>query len=171
MTISRWRYQHDSIQKANTKLCEPNAKPCESNAKPCGPNAKPCGPNAKHGGPNMSQWNILHVGSLGIGACVGHVDFMLFLSISFALEGQQKRNFWWNMGLFPQVNHIYLCFEMNFHFHFRNSILVGIQLLCYTTHALSYQVVWSVTISITATQVLGKHLKYRLVFYMYKTRL
>ena len=29
-------------------------------------------------GPNASQWNIVHVGSPCIGACVGHVHFMLF---------------------------------------------------------------------------------------------
>ena len=36
---------------------------------------------------------------------VGHADFMLFVSISFALGGQRKRGFWWNMGLkfFPYV--------------------------------------------------------------------
>ena len=40
-------------------------------------------------GPNTSRWNI---GGFGDG--VGHVDFMLFVSISFALGSQ-----WWNMGL------------------------------------------------------------------------
>ena len=31
--------------------------------------------------------------------CVGHVDFMLFVSISFALGSQRERSFQWNMGL------------------------------------------------------------------------
>ena len=31
--------------------------------------------------------------------CVGHVHFMLFVSISFALGIQRKPGFWWNMGL------------------------------------------------------------------------
>ena len=30
---------------------------------------------------------------------IGHVDFMLFVSISFALGSQCKLIFWWNMGL------------------------------------------------------------------------
>ena len=48
--------------------------------------------------PNASQWNIGCVGSPGIGACVGHVDFMMFVSISFALGSQHKCSFQWNMG-------------------------------------------------------------------------
>ena len=34
--------------------------------------------------PDTSQWNIGGVGPSGIGAGVGHVHFMLFMSISFA---------------------------------------------------------------------------------------
>ena len=34
---------------------------------------------------NASQWNIGGVGSSGVGACVGHVHFRLFGSISFAV--------------------------------------------------------------------------------------
>ena len=45
--------------------------------------------------PNPSQWNIGCVGSPGVGACIGHVHFMLFVSISFALGS----SFQWNMGL------------------------------------------------------------------------
>ena len=30
--------------------------------------------------------------------CVGHVNFMLFVSISFAVGSQRKRIFQWNMG-------------------------------------------------------------------------
>ena len=47
----------------------------------------------------MSRWNIGCVGSPRFGARVGHVDFMLFVSISFALGSQCERGFWWNMGL------------------------------------------------------------------------
>ena len=49
--------------------------------------------------PNASQWNIGGVGSFGIRACVGHVQFRLFVSISFAFGGQRKCSFQWNMGL------------------------------------------------------------------------
>ena len=45
--------------------------------------------------PNASQRNIACVGSPG----VGHVHFMLIVSISFALGGQRKHIFQWNMGL------------------------------------------------------------------------
>ena len=40
--------------------------------------------------PDASQWNI---------GGVGHVHFMLFMSISFALGTQCKLVFQWNMGL------------------------------------------------------------------------
>ena len=43
--------------------------------------------------PNTSQWNIGGVGSSGIGARVGHVHFMLFVSILFALGTQRERVF------------------------------------------------------------------------------
>ena len=42
-----------------------------------------------------------------VGARVGHVDFMLFVSISFVLGSQRERNFWWNMGFrvpMPSIN-------------------------------------------------------------------
>ena len=48
--------------------------------------------------PNASQWNISCVGSPGVGARVGHVHFMLFVSISFALGSQCKPSFQWNMS-------------------------------------------------------------------------
>ena len=49
----------------------------------------------RHGGakgmggkrPNMSRWNIGCIGSPCIGACIGHVHFMLFMLISFVLGG------------------------------------------------------------------------------------
>ena len=53
-------------------------------------NAKPYRPNTT---PNSNQWNIGGVGSSGIGADVGHVHFMLFVSISFALGSQCKCGF------------------------------------------------------------------------------
>ena len=31
-------------------------------------------------------------------SCVGHVHFILFVSISFAFGGQRKPSFQWNMG-------------------------------------------------------------------------
>ena len=38
--------------------------------------------------PKASQWNIVCVGSPGVGSRVGHVHFVFFLSISFALGSQ-----------------------------------------------------------------------------------
>ena len=43
--------------------------------------------------PNASRWNIGGVGSPTRGAGVGHVDFMLYVSISFALVSQRERSF------------------------------------------------------------------------------
>ena len=48
--------------------------------------------------PNASRWNIGSVGSPRVGARLGHVDFILFVSISFTLGSQCGRG-WWNMGL------------------------------------------------------------------------
>ena len=48
--------------------------------------------------PDASQWNIGGVRLSGVGAGVGHVHFMLFMSISFASGTQRKPVFWWNMG-------------------------------------------------------------------------
>ena len=48
--------------------------------------------------PDASQWNIGCVGSLALGLCVGHVHFIFFVLISFALGSQRKRSFQWNMG-------------------------------------------------------------------------
>ena len=65
----------------NVKICvTPNAKPKISVT------------------PNASQGNIGCVGSPGVGACVGHVHFMLIVSLSFALVSQRKHGFQWNMG-------------------------------------------------------------------------
>ena len=52
-------------------------------------------PNAK---PNSSWWNIACVGSPSVGARVGHVHFVLFMSISFALGSQHKPQCWVNTG-------------------------------------------------------------------------
>ena len=46
--------------------------------------------------PNASRWNIGGVGSPTQGAGVGHVDFMLFVLISFALVTQCEPSFQWN---------------------------------------------------------------------------
>ena len=46
--------------------------------------------------PDASQWNKGGVGLSGVGAGVGHVHFMLF--ISFASGTQRKLVFQWNMG-------------------------------------------------------------------------
>ena len=61
---------------------------------PCGPNAKPDRPSTKPGKPNASRWDIACIGSLD----VGHVHFMLFVAIIFALGTQHKPVFGWNMG-------------------------------------------------------------------------
>ena len=49
--------------------------------------------------PNASRQNIGGVGSPTRGAGVGHVDFMLFVSISFTLVRQCELSFQWNLGL------------------------------------------------------------------------
>ena len=49
--------------------------------------------------PKASQWNIGCVVSLALGLCVGHVHFIFFVLISFALGSRRKRSFQWNMGL------------------------------------------------------------------------
>ena len=49
--------------------------------------------------PDASQWNIGCVGSLALGLCVGHVHFIFFVLISFALGSRRKPSFQWNMGL------------------------------------------------------------------------
>ena len=49
--------------------------------------------------PNASQWYIGCVGSLALGVCVGHVHFIFFVLISFALGSRRKRSFQWSMGL------------------------------------------------------------------------
>ena len=49
--------------------------------------------------PNANRWNIGHGGSLNQKSCVGHVDFILFVLISFALVFQREPCLQWNMGL------------------------------------------------------------------------
>ena len=57
-------------------------------------NAKFCiTPNAKHKicvtpNANASQWNIICVGSPGVGSRVGHVHLIFFVSIPWALGSQ-----------------------------------------------------------------------------------
>ena len=48
---------------------------------------------------NASQWDIDWVKSLALGLCVGHVHFIFFVLISFALGSRRKCSFQWNMGL------------------------------------------------------------------------
>ena len=48
--------------------------------------------------PNVSQWNLGCVGSPMQNSRVGHVHFMLFVLISFALVIQHKPSLQWNMG-------------------------------------------------------------------------
>ena len=43
--------------------------------------------------PNARQCNIRCVGSSGVGACIWHVHFRLFVSILFAFCSQRKRGF------------------------------------------------------------------------------
>ena len=74
-TILRWRYQHVDIQKANIKL----------------------------GGPNASQFNIGCIGSRGVGFCVVHVHFMLFVSISFVLGNQFPVEYGLNVDMYNDV--------------------------------------------------------------------
>ena len=49
--------------------------------------------------PNASQWNIGCVGFQTQNSCVGHVHFILFVSISFALGSQRKHIFSVEYGL------------------------------------------------------------------------
>ena len=53
--------------------------------------------------PNASQWNIGCIGSLALGLCVGHVHFIFFVLISFALG---KHSFQWNMGKYLQKSQL-----------------------------------------------------------------
>ena len=57
--------------------------------------------------PNASRWNIGGVGSPTQNSCVGHVDFMLFVSMSFALGSQREPSIQWNMGLKMINSHMY----------------------------------------------------------------
>ena len=51
--------------------------------------------------PNPSQWNIGCIGSQTQNFQVGHVHFMLFLLMSFALRTQREPSLQWNMGFRP----------------------------------------------------------------------
>ena len=86
-----------------------------------GPNVNPLQSNAtlatQHGlcGPNASQWNIVCIwdSRLGFefGICVGHLDFMLFVSISFVLGSQCKRNYWYVIYKGTKGGTLRLCWE------------------------------------------------------------
>ena len=56
---------------------------------------------------NASTWNKGSDGSQTRRAGVGHVDFMLFVSISFALVSQHVLSFQWNMGFSVFVDNVY----------------------------------------------------------------
>ena len=58
--------------------------------------------------PDASQWNIGGIGSPMQNFRVGHVHFVLFMSISFASGTQRKLVFQWNMGL----KHFHICNPM-----------------------------------------------------------
>ena len=78
-------------------------------------NAKICvTPNAN---PQGKRWNIGRVGSPRQNSRGGHVDFMLFVSLSLALGSQREHNFQWNMGL-GVLSHVdfkkWLCRQVTF---------------------------------------------------------
>ena len=94
MTILRCLYQHVGIEKPLRTQRNPMSTQL--------PNAISNLLNATPNLSNTSRWNIGHVGSPGVGSRVGHVDFIFFVSISFALGSKHERSFRWNMGLkFP----------------------------------------------------------------------
>ena len=95
----RWRYQHVGILEPtqNVKFASPPTQNVKF--------ALPPTPT-----PDASQWNIGGFGSPTQDFCVGHIHFMLFMSISFASGTQRKLVFQWNMGLTPRtiIGHIAL---------------------------------------------------------------
>ena len=85
MTILRYQEPHIGIKKTLPIQCNPTIYPM----RPPIYQRKPQCESVEYG----SHW-----------VCeswvyIGHVDFMLFVSISFALCSQCERVFWWNMGL------------------------------------------------------------------------
>ena len=56
--------------------------------------------------PKASQWNIGCVGSPTQNFHVGHVQFMLFVLIPFALVTQHEPSLQWNMGLMVTYNNV-----------------------------------------------------------------
>ena len=58
--------------------------------------------------------------------CVGHVDFMLFVSISFEFGRQHECRFWWNMG-FRLVGARNRCKQTKDHSVFLNTYIIRIQ--------------------------------------------
>ena len=84
----RWRYQHVGILEPtqNVKFASLRTQ-----------NVKFAFPPTPT--PDASQWNIGGFGSPTQDFRVGHVHFMLFMSISFASGTQRKLVFQWNMGL------------------------------------------------------------------------
>ena len=76
-------------------------KPHGPNANFNGPNANPYRPNTTPNASRHGRFRARVGASVGsrVGAHVGHVDFMLLVSISFVMGSQCERGFWWNMGL------------------------------------------------------------------------
>ena len=85
--ILRWRYQHVGILEPtqNVKFASPPTQNVKF--------ALPLTPT-----PDASPWNIGGVGSPTQDFHVGHVHFMLFMSISIASGTQRKLVFQWNVG-------------------------------------------------------------------------
>ena len=83
--------QHVGISKALRTQCDPQFTQCHHLYTQWDHLSTQCKPNAW-------RWNIGCVGSPWIGAHVGHLHFMLFVSISFALGSQREHSLQWNMG-------------------------------------------------------------------------
>ena len=54
---------------------------------------------------NANRWNIVRVGSPTQNSHVGHVDFMLFESLTLAFGSQREHNFQWNIGFNSSLYH------------------------------------------------------------------
>ena len=79
--LLRCRYQHVGIQKSLRTQCDP---PKRAN-------------NAQHN-PQREPMEYSSCWVRKGWVCIGYVDFMFFVSISFVLVSQRKCNFQWSMG-------------------------------------------------------------------------
>ena len=85
--LLRWRYQHVGIK--NVKICVSRRQTPDAKPKICvSPDAKP------RRQPVEYRWRWV----LALGLCVGHVHFIFFVLISFALGSRRRPSFQWNMG-------------------------------------------------------------------------